>query len=97
MARIAGVGTLTASADTTVDSTAQDRSIRVRVYNADTVAHTYTFKIGTTALKKVTLASGEDASFGPEHIASGTSLVVNVAEATTTTASNYGKTGEYDA
>jgi hypothetical protein len=97
MARIAGVGTLTAAGDTTVDSTAQDRSVRCRTYNADTVQHVYTFKIGTSAQKKVTLQPGEDAVFGPEHIANGTNLVVNVAEATTTTASNYGKTGEYDA
>lgn len=96
MARIRAQGTLTASGDTTVDSTAQERSCRVRVYNRDTVQHSYTFKIGSTELKNVVLQAKQDASFGPEHIASGTNLVVNVAEATTTNASTYGTTGEYD-
>lgn len=97
MARIRAVGNLTASADTNVDTTAQERSVRVRVYNADTVPHTFTFKIGTTPLKKIVLQTLEDAAFGPEHIASGTNLVVNNAEATTTTAPTYAVTGEYDA
>jgi hypothetical protein len=97
MARISGTGTLTAAGDTTTDSTAQDRSVRTRVFNKDTVQHKYTYKIGTDEQEKVTLQADEGHIFGPDHVANGTSVVINVAEATTTNASKFGKTGEYDA
>jgi hypothetical protein len=96
MARIASRGTLTASGDTTVDSTAQPRSCRVLVFNRDTVQHKYTFKIGTTELKELVLAAKDHGYFGPENAENGANFVVNVAEATTTSASTYQVTGEDD-
>jgi hypothetical protein len=97
MARIAGRGTLTAAGDTTVDSTAADRGIRIRVFNRDTVAHKYTFKVGTTELDEDTLPSRQGRIFGSENVENGTSVVIAVAEATTTNASTYSKTGDTDA
>lgn len=98
MARLGGTPiTLTASGDTTIDSTATARSGRVRVYNNDTVVHTYTFKVGTTPLDKETaLPAGQSRVFGPENFASGQNPVINVAEATTTSASTAIFTGEDD-
>lgn len=88
-------GNLNASGDTTVDSTAQNRWTRARAYNADTVTHTITWKKGTTPLKKATLSAGESDEFGPVYVPSGTNIVVNNAEATTTTAPTYDVNGEY--
>lgn len=90
-----GHGNLNAAGDTTVDSTAQNRWVRVRVYNADTVTHTITYKVSTTPIKKSTLTAGDSDDIGPEYLPSGTNLVVNVAEATTTTAATYKTSGEY--
>lgn len=88
-------GNLTASGNTTVDSTAQNRWIRVTAYNADTVSHTITFNKSTTPLKKVVLAAGDNIVFGPVYVPSGTNIVVNNAEATTSTAPTYDVNGEY--
>lgn len=88
-------GNLSASGNTTVDSTAQNRWVRVTAYNADTVTHTITFLKSTTPLKKTSLATGENVVFGPVYVPSGTSIVVNNAEATTTTAPTYDVNGEY--
>lgn len=92
---IAGKGALTAAGDTTVDSTAQLRYVRVRVYNRDTVQHKYTLKIASQAVDEVTLQAGESRTFGPHAVAAADAYVVNTAEATTTTASAYAVTGEY--
>lgn len=95
MARLGGVPIdLAGSSDTDVDTTATDRSGRVRAYNADTVPHVCTFKIGGEPFKKITLQVGEDAIFGPENAASGEDFSVNVAEAITTTAVKAIFTGE---
>lgn len=92
---IAAVGVLQAAQSTAVDSTAQLRYIRVTCYNADTVNHTFTLVIGATNVQKRVVAPGDDWTFGPHAIANGTSVYINNAEATTTTAPNYAVTGEY--
>ena len=88
-------GNLNASGDTTVDNTAQNRWTRARAYNADTVTHTITFKKGSTPIKKVSLTAGDDFEVGPVYVPSGTNIVINNAEATTTTAPTYDVNGEY--
>lgn len=88
-------GNLNAAGDTTVDNTAQNRWARVRVYNADTVNHTITWKKGTTPVKKTVLASFDSDEFGPVYLPSGTNIVVNNAEATTTTVPTYDDNGSY--
>lgn len=90
-----GFGSLNASGDTTVDNTAQNRWTRVRVYNADTVTHTFTWKKSTTPIHKESLTAGTSYEIGPVYLPSGTNLVVNNAEATTTTAPTYDQNGEY--
>lgn len=92
---IAAQGALTAAADTTVDNTLQLRYIRVTCFNADTVDHTFTLKIGVVPVSKRVVSPGDDWTFGPHAVASGTAVAVNTAEATTTTASNYAVTGEF--
>ena len=88
-------GNLNASGDTTCDNTAQTRWVRVRVYNADTVSHDFTWKVGSTPLKKTTLIAGDSDEFGPVYCPSGTNVVVNNAQATTTTAPTYQAVGYY--
>lgn len=88
-------GNLTASGDTTVDNTAQNRWTRVRAYNADTVTHTITWKKGSTPIKKTSLATGESDELGPIYCPSGTNVTITNAEATTTTAPTYDANGYY--
>jgi hypothetical protein len=88
-------GNLAPSGDSTVDNTSQSRWVRVRAYNADTVNHTMTWKKGTTPVKKTVLAPGQDDEYGPVYCPSGTNIVINNAEATTTTAPTYEVNGEF--
>lgn len=88
-------GNLTGAADTTVDSTAQNRYARVKVYNADTVQHVITWKKGATLHEQQTLQPKQSAEVGPQWYPSATNPVVNCAEAVTTTAPTYDVVGEY--
>lgn len=88
-------GNLNAAGDTTVDSTTQNRWVRVRVYNADSVTHTITWKKASTPIHKESLASGDSREMGPVYVPSGTNVVVTNTEATTTTAPTFDTNGEY--
>lgn len=90
-----GHGNLNAAGNTTVDATAQNRWVRVRVYNADTVSHTITWNKASTPIHKEVLATGDSREMGPVYVPSGTNIVVANTEATTTTAPTYDVNGEY--
>ena len=90
-----GNGNLNAAGDTTVDNQAQNRWTRVRAYNADTVSHTITWKKGSTPIKQTVLAAKDSDELGPVYCPSGTNIVVNNLEATTSTAPTYDTNGYY--
>lgn len=66
MAKIASGGSLSAVADTAIESTAALRYIRVHLCNAAAVTRTVQVKFGAQrVVKDVAIAAAEDREFGP--------------------------------
>lgn len=93
---IAGGGSfgLGGSASVTADSTAQARYVRIAIFNADNIQHTYQVRFGTQQIKLVTLQPNEDRIVGPHALTNAETVVAICVEASTT-ASTWRVTGEY--
>lgn len=70
MAKLAGEGSLTATADTAIESTATSRSVRAHFFNASGSTRTVKVKFGTKQVEELVIPTLQSDGAGPHNLGS---------------------------